>query len=359
MYGPWPADPLVRWTAARDDLRVARQTLRWAPPGIARQAAYTQMVHARELAVETMHAWLATAVGAASVERPERVVVLGDRILFDEGSDIAAVSLAAAIALRVLQLAGIGVVVTTGASAHTVQTLVARFGLLAGIAEYGVPASSMSVRSWSERRSGSSFRACDKRFGQTPRSCSRQTARTLFEPPGSSTDVPFRSAVPKAVVSSNDCASPISGYASHPSIRTSSQATPLERRISQPCSAAFSRPDCHWLRLREAGLMPGPCRLSLASSFRSACCPLTGRDADSGSPEWAMCPARFCGLPCGTCCPAPDSAGRRPRCWHPRRVRSGSRSPSAGVRTLVRRGGWALVPRGRAARLRNQLCHRE
>lgn len=154
MYGLWPAEPPVRWVAARDDLRVARQALRLAPPGIARQAAYTHMVHARALGVETIHAWLATAVGAAPVERPERVVVLGDKILFDEGSDIAAVSLAAAIALRVLQLAGIGVVVATGAAAHTVETLVARFGLLAGIAEYGVLTSSISMTSESERRAG-------------------------------------------------------------------------------------------------------------------------------------------------------------------------------------------------------------
>jgi hypothetical protein len=125
-----------------------------ARPGIARQAAFTKMVLARDLLVETIHSWLAAAVGAAPVERPERVVVLGDRILFDEGSDVPAVHLAAAIALRVLQLAGIGVVLVSGGSIQTVQRLVARFGLLAGIAEYGVLTSFTSLRSESERRAG-------------------------------------------------------------------------------------------------------------------------------------------------------------------------------------------------------------
>jgi len=130
-----------------------------APPGIARQAAYTQLVLARDLVVETIHSWVAAAVGAAPVERPGRVVVLGDRILFDEGSDIAAVNLAAAIALRVLQLAGIGVVLASGGSTQTVQKVVARFGLLAGIAEYGVLTSFRSVKSESERRAGEQLSA--------------------------------------------------------------------------------------------------------------------------------------------------------------------------------------------------------
>jgi hypothetical protein len=167
-YDRQPADAPPGWAAACNDLAVARGALRTAPPGIARQAAYTQLVLARDLVVETIHSWVAAAVGAAPVERPGRVVVLGDRILFDEGSDIAAVNLAAAIALRVLQLAGIGVVLASGGSTHTVHEVVARFGLLGGIAEYGVLTSFTSVGSESERRAEEQLSRLRTRLHEDP-----------------------------------------------------------------------------------------------------------------------------------------------------------------------------------------------
>gem|GEM_PF-4559699 len=151
-YDLRPTDAPVGWTAACDGLAVARRTLRLAPLGIARQAAYTQLVMARDLVVEVMESWMAAAVGAAPVQHPERIVVLGDRVLFDEGTELASVSLAAAIALRALQLAGVGVVLATGASAPKVQSVVQRFALMAGVAEYGGPATPTSERSEGERR---------------------------------------------------------------------------------------------------------------------------------------------------------------------------------------------------------------
>jgi hypothetical protein len=133
-------------------MSAAAHALAHAPEGVARQAPYNELVDARRRCVAVIHRWLSAQLEPAPILQPHTVVIIGDGALFDEGDALKAVSLASAVAMRLLQQAGFALLLFSRTSEMDTAALCGAFNLLGGIAEYGARINPLSLEPASIRQ---------------------------------------------------------------------------------------------------------------------------------------------------------------------------------------------------------------
>lgn len=126
------------WLRAESELRDARQALRSAPVGIARQVPFDRALAASRRCTEVIHGWLAESLEIVRVDEPRLVLSLDvDGVLEEWSETFTSTNITGAAALRLLQLGQVAVVLNTAHNREAVEQRARQFNLLGGVAAFG------------------------------------------------------------------------------------------------------------------------------------------------------------------------------------------------------------------------------